>query len=65
MAKTKYLAWLLGVGLVFAAAWYFLFSATTPNGQRPLTRLTSEDLFVNEFNRATTKVRMVLVLSPT
>ncbi|HJT69011.1 MAG TPA: hypothetical protein VJ731_02355 [Terriglobales bacterium] len=65
MAKTKYLAWLLGLGLVLAAAWYFVFSAITPNGQPPLTRLTSENPFVTEFNRDATKVRMVLLLSPT
>jgi hypothetical protein len=65
MAKKKYSAWLLGAGLVVAACWYFLFSAITPNGQPPLTRLMSDNPFVTEFNRASTKVRMVLLLSPT
>lgn len=65
MAKTKYVAWLLGIGLVLAGCWYFLWSAITPNGQPPLTRLTSDSPFMTEFNRAATKVRMVLLLSPT
>lgn len=65
MLKTKYFASALGLGLVFAAAWYFLFSAITPQGQPPLTRLTSNNPFVTEFDRASTKVRMVLLLSPT
>lgn len=65
MTKRKYLAWLLGVGLVLAACWYFLFSAITPQGQPPLTRLMNDNPFVTEFNRAGTKVIMVLLLSPT
>ena len=65
MTKRKYLAWLLGVGLGLAACWYFLFSAITPDGQPPLTRLTSDNPFVTEFNRTSAKVRMVLLLSPT
>jgi hypothetical protein len=65
MAKKKYLAWLLALGLVLAACWYFLFSAITPNGQPPLTRLTTDTPFVTDFNRATKEARMVLLLSPT
>lgn len=65
MAKTRYVAWFLGVGLVLAACWYFLWSAITPKGQPPLTRLTSDNPFVTDFNRASTKVRMVLLFSPT
>jgi len=65
MAKTKYLVWLLGLGLVLIGGWYFLFSAITPNGQPPLTRVTSENPFMTAFNREATKVRMVLLLSPT
>lgn len=65
MAKTKYLPWIAGLGFVLTGAWYFLFSAITPNVQPPLARLTSEKPFVTEFNRDTTKVRMVLLLSPT
>lgn len=65
MAKRKYVAWLLGVCLVLAACWYFLWSAITPKGQAPLTVLASDSPFVTEFNRASTKVRMVLLFSPT
>ena len=65
MVKKKYLTWLLGLAVVFAAVWYFLFSAITPNGQPRLARLTSDNPFVTEFNRASTKVTMVLLLSPT
>jgi hypothetical protein len=65
MVKTKYFGWLLGLSLVFAAVWYFLFSATTPSGQPPLALLTSDNPFATEFNHASTKVRMVLLLSPT
>ncbi len=65
MAKTKYLAWILGLGLVLTAVWYFLFSAITTNVQPPLMRLTSENPFVTEFNRDATQVKMVLLLSPT
>lgn len=65
MVKTKRLAWLLGLVVAFGIAWYFLWSAVTPNGQPPLTRLTNEAAFVSEFNRAATGARMVLLLSPT
>jgi hypothetical protein len=65
MAKTKHLASLLGLALVFILGWYFLWSAITPNGQPPLTRLTTEQQFISQFNHAGTKVRMVLLLSPT
>ena len=65
MTKRKYLAWLLGLGLVLAACWYFLWSAITPKGQPPLTLLSNDSPFVTEFNRTGAKVRMVLLLSPT
>jgi hypothetical protein len=48
-----------------ALAWYFLWSSITPKGQLPLTRLTNDNLFVSQFNRAAPNVRMVLLLSPT
>ncbi|MGB8582069.1 MAG: hypothetical protein WCD47_14700 [Candidatus Sulfotelmatobacter sp.] len=63
--NTKRLAWLLGLALAFAMLWYFLWSAVTPKGQPPLTRLTNEQAFVSEFNRAAGDVRMVLLFSPT
>jgi len=64
MAKNKWFWGLPGLVLL-TVAWYFLLSAITPNGQPPLTRLTSDDLFVSRFNRAASNVRMVLLLSPT
>ena len=63
--KSKRFAWLLSLAAVFGFAWYFLWSAITPNGQPPLTRLTSEQAFVSEFNRDAGSTRMVLLFSPT
>jgi hypothetical protein len=65
MAKNKWLPWLLGLGFALVLAWYFLWSAITPKGQPPLTRLTNDNPFVNQFNGAASNVRMVLLLSPT
>jgi hypothetical protein len=64
MVKNKWLWAILGL-VVLAVAWYFLWSAITPKGQPPLTRLTNDDLFVSQFNLAAPNVRMVLLLSPT
>jgi hypothetical protein len=64
MAKSKWLWGLVGL-VVLALAWYFLWSAITPKGQPPLTRLTNDNLFVSQFNGAASNVRMVLLLSPT
>lgn len=65
MVTTKRLAWLLGLVVMFGIAWYFLWSAVTPSGQPPLTRLTDDQAFVSEFDRAASDTRMVLLLSPT
>ena len=64
MAKNKWYLGLLGLAML-TVAWYFLWSAITPKGQLPLTRLTNDNLFVSQFNRAASNVRMVLLLSPT
>jgi len=64
MAKSKWLWGVLGLA-VLGLAWYFLWSAITPKGQPPLTRVTNDDLFVSQLNRAASNVRMVLLLSPT
>jgi hypothetical protein len=64
MAKNKWFWGLLGPA-VLTVAWYFLWSPITPKGQPPLTRLINDNLFVSQFNRATSDVRMVLLLSPT
>jgi hypothetical protein len=65
MAKNNYLTWVLGLAVALVLSWYFLWSAITPNGQPPLTRLTSEQQFVSQFDHAALGVRMVLLLSPT
>lgn len=65
MAKAKWWTWLLGLAFLLTLAWYFLWSAITPRGQPPLTRLTSDSPFVNQFNRAASNARMVLLFSPT
>ena len=64
MAKNRWFWGLLGLAIL-TVAWYFLWSAITPKGQPPLTRLTNDNLFVSQFNRAVSNVRMVLLLSPT
>lgn len=63
--NTKRSAWFLGLAVAFGIAWYFFWSAVTPNGQPPLTRLTDAQAFVSEFNRSASDVRMVLLFSPT
>jgi hypothetical protein len=65
MTKSKWLLWFLALGFALAFAWYFLWSAITPKGQPPLTRLTSDNPLVNQFNGTAQNVRMVLLLSPT
>jgi len=64
MAKKKLLWGLIGLAML-TVAWYLLWSAITPKGQPPLTRLTNDNLFVSQFNHAASNVRMVLFLSPT
>jgi hypothetical protein len=64
MGKSKWLWGVLGLAAL-AVAWYFLWSAVTPKGQPPLTRLANDKLFVSQFNSAASNVRMVLLLSPT
>ena len=65
MLNTNRLVWLLGLAVAIGIAWYFFWSAVTPNGQPPLTRLTNAQAFVSEFNRSANDVRMVLLFSPT
>jgi len=64
MAKNNWLWGLLGLA-VLTVAWCLLWSAITPKGQPPLTRLTNDTLFVSQFNNTASNVRMVLLLSPT
>ena len=65
MAKNKWFWGLVGLAFVLPFAWHFLWSAITPKGQPPLTRLASDSPFVGQFNGAASNVRMVLLLSPT
>ena len=65
--KKKHVTLLVGVAVALSLGWYFLWSARTPKGQRPLTYLqpTDADQFKREFDRAAANSRMVLLLSPT
>jgi hypothetical protein len=67
MVKNKYMPLLAGVCVALALGWHFLWSASTPKGQPPLTRLKADNAgqFVDEFNQAAANARMVLLLSPT
>jgi hypothetical protein len=65
MAKSKWVWVFVALAFVLGLGWYFPWSAMTPVGQPPLTRLTNDNSFISQFNRAASKVRMVLLLSPT
>lgn len=55
---------IIGVG---ALAWLNLATHYTPTGQPPLTRLDAASLSTlkEEFNRASSESRMIVLLSPT
>ncbi len=63
----KYALSLLALFLAFFVSWYFWGWSRTPQGQPPLTSLTSSNLdqFKREFNNAADRNRLVLLLSPT
>jgi len=65
--KRKHMLWLLGLAIALVLAWNTLWSARTPDGQPPLTFLSSNtpDQFKREFDGASEHVRLVLLLSPT
>jgi hypothetical protein len=67
MLNKKLIMGLLGSVLLLALAWHFLWSATTPSGQPPLTYLKPDDPghFQREFDGTAVNNRMVLLLSPT
>jgi len=67
MSKNRYILLLAGLVFVLTLAWHFLWSASTPNGQPPLARLSPAigREFVDQFNQAAANARMVLLLSPT
>jgi len=67
MAKRKHLLWFVALAFALLLGWLFLWSARTPDGQPPLTYLTSNniDQFKHQFDDAAEKARLVLLLSPT
>ena len=67
MLKKKYIPWLACLAVALALGWHFLWSATAPKGQPPLTYLKSDNRgqFQDQFNGAAANARMVLLLSPT
>jgi hypothetical protein len=67
MLNKKFILWSMGSAFVLLLAWHFLWSATTPSGQPPLTYLRPDDPghFQREFDDAAANNRMVLLLSPT
>ena len=66
-ASLKYALSLMAVALAFFVFWYFWSWSRSPQGQPPLTPLTSGNLdqFKREFNNAADRNRLVLLLSPT
>ena len=58
---------LMAVALAFFVSWYFWGWSRSPQGQPPLTSLTSSNLdqFKEVFNEAADRNRLVLLLSPT
>jgi hypothetical protein len=67
MAKRKYMLWFVAAAFALLLGWHFLWSDRTPSGQAPLTYLTSNDIdqFKRQFDGASYKARLVLLLSPT
>lgn len=59
--------WLLCVIAVLAIGFYLWGSSSTPPGQPPLVSLDENNVlqFQQSFNAATSKTRVVLLLSPT
>jgi hypothetical protein len=67
MAKRKHLLWFVAVAFALLLGWHFLWSDRTPGGEPPLAYLTSNniDQFKYQFDGASEKARLVLLLSPT
>jgi hypothetical protein len=65
--KRKHVLGLVGLVLGLLLGWHFLWSARTPDGQPPLTYLSSNnpEQFKTDFNDGAENARLVLLLSPT
>jgi len=66
-ANLKYALSLAVAALALFVFWYLWGWGRSPQGQPPLTSLTSSNLdqFKREFNTAADRSRLVLLLSPT
>jgi hypothetical protein len=53
--------------VVLCASWYYWSAGGSPSGQPPLRSLTEATFsgFVQEFNQAADRLRLLLLLSPT
>ena len=53
--------------IAFGTAYYFYGGSSTPKGQPPLVRFSSDDLtpLKNAFNNSASSIRVVVMLSPT
>ena len=67
ITKMKYAAGFALLAVVLAVGWYFWGPRSALKGQPPLTSLTSSNFerFKSEFNNASDRARLVLLLSPT
>ncbi|HXY11032.1 MAG TPA: hypothetical protein VEI52_24580 [Terriglobales bacterium] len=67
MVNIKHVLWLAGIIATLLILWYFWGSQRTPPGQPPLTSLSESNIarFRSDFDGASGKVRLVLLLSPT
>ena len=65
--RVKYAVWLVGIFAALLIVWYLWLSKGTPPGQTPLASLSQNNLdqFRRDFNGASDKARLVLLLSPT
>jgi hypothetical protein len=63
----KYVLLLVAIAFALSAFWYYWGSARAPRGQPPLTSLARGNLdqFRRQFNDASDRTRLVLLLSPT
>jgi hypothetical protein len=65
--KIKYILWLAGIIATVFILWYSPGFTTHPPGQQPLTSLSESNMgkFRSDFDEASRKLRLVLLLSPT